>query len=117
MQDDCWKTVPHTVFLFNFGGPETEADVEPFLLKLFEDPFIIRAPIGQFFRNLLARRIARKRAPKAAAEYKEIGFSPINGFTKDQAVHLEYLLKKSRPGTKVVIVNRYTHPYATDLQC
>ncbi len=115
MQSDCWQSVPHTVFLFNFGGPEKEADVYPFLLKLFEDPFIIRAPIGKTMRKFLARRIAKKRAPKAAHEYAKIGFSPINSFTNDQAAHLEYALKKIRPSTRVVIVNRYTAPYASDV--
>ncbi len=115
MQSDCWQSVPHTVFLFNFGGPEKEADVYPFLLKLFEDPFIIRAPIGKTMRKFLARRIAKKRAPKAAHEYAKIGFSPINSFTNDQAAHLEYALKKIRPATRVVIVNRYTAPYASDV--
>lgn len=115
MQTDCWQSVPHTVFLFNFGGPESEKDVYPFLLNLFEDPFIIRAPIGNTLRKFLARRIAKKRAPKAAHEYAKIGFSPINGFTRDQAAHLEYALKKIRPSTRVVIVNRYTAPFASEV--
>jgi len=115
MQTDCWQSVLYTVFLFNFGGPESEREVHPFLLKLFEDPFIIRAPIGNTLRKFLAKRIAKKRAPKAAHEYAKIGFSPINSFTKDQATNLEYALKKIRPSTKVVIVNRYTAPFATDV--
>lgn len=115
MQEDCWQSVPHTVFLFNFGGPEKAEDVHGFLLKLFEDPFIIRARIPTSLRNMLARRIAKKRTPKAVEEYSKIGFSPINSFTRDQAAHLEYLLKKKRPNTRVIVVNRYTAPYAADV--
>jgi ferrochelatase len=115
MQEDCWKSVPHTVLLFNFGGPEKSTDVEPFLRRLFEDPFIIRARIPDSLRKMLAKRISGKRKDKATEEYAKIGFSPINGYTRDQAAHLEYQLGKRRPGTKVVIVNRYTAPYAADV--
>ena len=54
---DPWQNHLHEVLLCNFGGPERGEDVEPFLIKLFEDPFIIRAPLGPF-RPILARRIA-----------------------------------------------------------
>jgi ferrochelatase len=41
------------VLLFNLGGPETLADVRPFLFNLFSDPDIIRIKS-----NALRRTIA-----------------------------------------------------------
>ena len=32
------------VVLFNLGGPDGPADVQPFLKNLFSDPAIIRSP-------------------------------------------------------------------------
>jgi ferrochelatase len=32
------------VLLLNLGGPETQADVQPFLYNLFADPELIRLP-------------------------------------------------------------------------
>src|SRR5262245_16843912 len=34
------------VFLLNFGGPQKATEVEPFLVQIFEDRYIIRAPLG-----------------------------------------------------------------------
>jgi ferrochelatase len=114
--DDPWRDAPHDVILCNFGGPETEADVEPFLFQLFNDPFIIRSPwIGERLRGFIARRISTKRAPKAIAEYREIGFSPINRMTNVQAAHLEAGLRALRPDTRVLVCNRYTAPTADEV--
>ncbi len=114
-RNDPWRDVPHVVVLLNFGGPTSSQEVEPFLRRLFEDPFIIRAPLPARFRRMLARRIATKRAPKSSAEYAKIGFSPINRMTNAQAAHLEATLRQIRPNTKVVVINRYTAPYAEDV--
>lgn len=112
---DPWRDTPHVVVLCNFGGPAKADEVEPFLRRLFEDPFIIRAPLKPWLRQYLARRIAKKRAPKATAEYAEIGFSPINKTTVVQARHLEAMLQKKRPNTRVLVCNRYTPPYADEV--
>ena len=32
----------HAILLLNLGGPETLADVKPFLIRLFSDPEVIR---------------------------------------------------------------------------
>ena len=112
---DHWSDTPHDVVLCNFGGPTKADEVEPFLMRLFEDPFIIRVPLGPKFRTWLARRISKKRAPKAAEEYEKIGFSPINRMTEIQARLLETELRRLRPNTRVHVVNRYTAPYAQDV--
>jgi len=110
-----WDGVPHVVILCNFGGPASAAAVEPFLKRLFEDPFIIRAPLPIWMRRWLANKIATKRGPKALAEYREIGFSPINRMTAIQALHLEQQLQQVRPGTRVLVINRYTSPSADEV--
>ena len=51
------------VVLFNLGGPDRPEAVQPFLTNLFSDPAIIRLPWP--LRPLIARLIARKRAPIA----------------------------------------------------
>lgn len=101
------------VFLLHFGGPETEADVKPFLENIFADPFILRAPA--FVRYWLGRFIANRRLRKAVSQYESIGYSPINKFTEVQARHLEKHLNLIRPGTKVHVVNRYTAPRAENV--
>lgn len=102
---------PVDLVLFHFGGPTCQAEVEPFLYRLFMDPFIIRAPLGPL-RALLARRISRKRSPEANRQYQEIGYSPINRYTEAQARHLQDLIKIKLSDVKVHIVNRYTEPSA-----
>ncbi|MGH6929474.1 MAG: ferrochelatase, partial [Dongiaceae bacterium] len=60
---------PHriAVILFNLGGPDSLAAVEPFLLNLFSDPAIIGLP--KPLRGLVAKVIARRRAPTAREIY------------------------------------------------
>lgn len=116
MHPDPWCDTPHEVVLCNFGGPESAEQVEPFLRRLFEDPFIIRSHwLPTRMRHWLARRIAKKRAPKSGAEYAKIGYSPINRTTKANATELERLLNDLRPGTKVHVCNRYTAPSAEEV--
>ena len=49
------------VVLFNLGGPENLAAVEPFLVNLFSDREIIELPGGAALQPLMARLIARLR--------------------------------------------------------
>jgi len=94
------------VVLFNLGGPDGPAAVEPFLRNLFSDPAIISLPDP--LRWLLARRISAKRAPIAQAIYEEIGGgSPILANTETQARALEVKLGAD---TRVFIAMRYWHP-------
>jgi len=94
------------VVLFNLGGPDGPAAVEPFLRNLFGDPAIIGLPNP--LRWLLARRIAGKRAPIARSIYREIGGgSPILANTEAQAIALESALGE---GFKCFIAMRYWHP-------
>jgi protoporphyrin/coproporphyrin ferrochelatase len=71
------------------GGPDSLGAVEPFLLNLFSDRDIIR--LGpRFLQPVLARWIARRRAPRVEAQYERIGGrSPIRELTEAQARALE----------------------------
>ena len=76
---------PIGVILLNLGGPETLADVEPFLVNLFSDRTIIRLSPFPFLQKFIARRIAAKRAPKSCEAYRLIGGgSPLARITGEQ---------------------------------
>ncbi len=103
------------VVLLNLGGPQTTADVEPFLYNLFMDPAIIDLPFGGAFRHLLARFISRTRSRKVARDYEAIGGgSPINLLTRQQARNLEEMLQARWGGEEIsfrtYIAMRYWHP-------
>jgi ferrochelatase len=103
------------VLLLNFGGPQKAAEVEPFLVNIFADRCIIRAPLGRYLRQLLARCIARHRTPETVRQYSAIGYSPINVFTQRQAEYLQRELRTLHPHTRVRVINRYTSPFACEV--
>ena len=77
------------IVLFQLGGPDSLANVEPFLRNLFSDPDII--PLGplNFIRGPLASYIAKKRCVPVAQRYGMIGRrSPIGILTERQRVRL-----------------------------
>ena len=99
------------VILFNLGGPETLDDVYPFLLNLFSDPEIFRVP--RFLQPLIARIIARRRAPTSRSYYSQIGGgSPLRKITSDQSQALERALNAGQSGKqyKVAVAMRYAPP-------
>ncbi len=99
------------VVLFNLGGPDRPAAVEPFLFNLFNDPAIIGLPWP--LRPLLAKLISRRRAPTARIIYEHLGGgSPLLPLTQQQATALESRLKGNDPGheTRTFIAMRYWHP-------
>jgi ferrochelatase len=97
------------IVLFNLGGPDNQAAVEPFLFNLFSDPSIIGLPNP--FRWMLAKLISRRRAPIARHVYQQMGGgSPILPNTAAQAGALEAALGDL--GTvKCFIAMRYWHPF------
>lgn len=96
------------VVLMNLGGPDSLDAVEPFLRNLFLDPAIIGAPLP--VRWLLARMIAKRRAPEARDIYRSIGGrSPLLAETEAQALALQSVL--GNLGTVQVAVSmRYWNP-------
>jgi ferrochelatase len=101
------------VVLFNLGGPDSLAAVEPFLRNLFSDPAIISLP--GFVRRSLARLIASRRAPVAREIYAHMGGrSPIVEETEAQARALETALQASGHQAKCVIAMRYWNPLTAE---
>jgi ferrochelatase len=108
---------PTAIVLFNLGGPDDLASVEPFLVNLFRDREIIQLPGGAALQPLMGRLIAKLRAPSVRENYRRIGGgSPQLRITRDQAGALEQRLNDvggSHP-YRVFIAMRYTRPSADD---
>ena len=101
------------VVLFNLGGPDSPAAIEPFLRNLFSDPAIISLPT--IVRRPLARLLARRRARVAEDIYGKIGGrSPILPQTEAQAEALAATLARRLPSAVVrcFVAMRYWHPMA-----
>ena len=100
------------VVLFQLGGPDSLAAIEPFLYNLFCDPDIIDFPFSRLGRRPLARLISSTRAKKAAEHYAVLGgFSPIRQFTERQAAALETQLSRDGVDARCVVAMRYWHPF------
>lgn len=105
------------ILLFNLGGPDDLAAVEPFLVRLFSDREIIELPGGSRLQPVLARVIAKLRGPSVRANYASIGGgSPQLRITRAQAAALERRLNVvvGRPLYRVFIGMRYSSPSAAD---
>jgi len=107
------------VVLFNLGGPDRPGAVQPFLFNLFNDPAITGFP-GPF-RWLLAKLLAKRRAPVAREIYRHLGGgSPLLPLTREQAAALEAELNapglvSGSPGEyRVFIAMRYWRPFARE---
>jgi ferrochelatase len=95
------------IVLFNLGGPDSPAAVRPFLFNLFNDPAIIGVP--QPLRYVLAKLVAKRRAPVASEMYDELGGgSPLLPNTQAQANALSAALGDAN--TRIFIAMRYWHP-------
>jgi ferrochelatase len=106
------------VLLFNLGGPEDLASVEPFLVNLFSDREIIELPFGATMQPLMARLIAKMRGASVRSNYERIGGgSPQLRITQAQARALEdHLNNGLGPGRpiRVFIAMRYSRPSSAD---
>ena len=102
------------VVLFQLGGPDSLAAVEPFLYNLFCDPDIIDFPFSRLGRRALAKLISKTRAKKASQHYAAIGGSPIRRFTEQQADALEARLLGDGIDARCVVAMRYWHPFTAE---
>jgi ferrochelatase len=103
-----------SVVLFQLGGPDSSAAVEPFLYNLFCDPDIIDFFGAWFARRPLARYIARKRAVMVREHYDAIGgHSPIRLLTERQARALEAALAP-HCSARCFIAMRYWNPLTAE---
>lgn len=101
------------IVLFNLGGPDSLAAVEPFLVNLFRDKAIIRAP--GIVRYPLAWLIARRRRDYAKSIYASIGGrSPIVPQTEAQASALDAALQAEGIESRTVVAMRYWKPRADE---
>ena len=108
---------PTAILLFNLGGPDDLASVEPFLVSLFSDREIIELPFGATLQPVMARVIARLRGPSVRRNYARIGGgSPQLRITKQQAAALEAQLNGGTPEKpyRVFIAMRYSRPSCED---
>jgi ferrochelatase len=98
------------VLLLNFGGPQTLADVRPFLFNLFSDPDIIRIK-SDGLRRAIAWVIATTRQRKSRRLYQQIGGgSPLRAITEAQAAALRALLADRGCRARVYIGMRCWQP-------
>jgi ferrochelatase len=99
------------VLLLQMGGPDSLESVAPFLYNLFSDREIIK--IGPaFLQPFIARMIVKRRAPKSAENYRQIGGkSPLRQLTEQQASAVEALLGDS---FRSFVAMRYWHPFAQE---
>jgi ferrochelatase len=84
------------VLLVQLGGPASREELRPFLYELFVDPEILGISFAPL-RKAVAWLIATTRAPKSAATYERINWSPIRRWSETQARLLEAELR-GRPG-------------------
>ncbi len=101
---------PIAIVMLNLGGPRTQADVGPFLERMFLDRELIPLPL----QNMLGKFIARRRTPKVQVKYGEIGGgSPIYKWTQAQGEGMVRWLDDLLPQTaphKDYIAFRYADP-------
>ncbi len=105
------------MILFQFGGPNSLQEIEPFLVNIFSDPDIFDFHLATITRPVLARLIARNRAKKVSQHYAAIGGkSPILELTQQQAQALEDSLRRV-PGIspRVFVAMRYSHPTSREV--
>jgi ferrochelatase len=114
--DDAARATPGGtgIVMLNMGGPATLDDVEPFLLRLFDDRELLRLPM----QSQLGRFIAKRRAPKVRALYDAIGGgSPILRWTKAQGEGMCARLDALSPETaphRFYVSFRYVAPSSDD---
>ena len=102
------------IVLFQLGGPDSLAAVEPFLLNLFLDPDIIPlGPLG-LLRRPIAKLISSRRSSPVAAKYTEIGRrSPIATLTERQRARLVEAVSPYIDPVAVTAM-RYWHPTTSE---
>jgi ferrochelatase len=106
---------PLGLIVLNLGGPDSPEDVEPFLRRLFGDPDVIQLGWARPFQGLLARMIAKRRAPLSRDAYAQIGGrSPIRAESTAQAEAVAAVLAAGGVATAPVIAMAAWHPLADE---
>src|ERR1700735_2876213 len=98
------------IVMFELGGPDSQAAVEPFLYNLFCDPDIINFPGAFLARKAIAKLISTTRSKVVGQHYMEIGgASPIRRLTEQQARALQVALKP-HISARTIVAMRSWHP-------
>lgn len=102
------------ILLLNFGGPETNDDVKPFLLRLFSDPDVLKG-VPRWLAWFLARLIVFLKAKESKKAYALIGGgSPQRFWTEKQAALLQTHLQERGATERVWIGMNYAAPFIAD---
>ena len=114
MTPDTPATGGTGIVMLNLGGPQTLADVKPFLQRLFADRELLKLPM----QRVLGELIATRRAPRVEKLYAAIGGgSPIRMWTEAQGrgmcARLDVLSPETAPH-RFYIAFRYTAPFSDD---
>jgi ferrochelatase len=103
------------VVALNMGGPDSPAAVEPFLRNLFADPDIIQLGWARPLQPILARFIARRRAPFSRAAYAQIGGrSPIREKSMAQVQAVVGAMAGAGVVAKPYLAMSYWHPFPAE---
>jgi protoporphyrin/coproporphyrin ferrochelatase len=106
---------PLGVVLLNLGGPDSPEAVEPFLRNLFADPEVIQLGWASFLQPLLARMIARRRAPLSRAAYAQIGGrSPIRAESEAQAAAVAQAITGRGVQARPYVAMACWHPFSDE---
>jgi ferrochelatase len=106
---------PLGVVLLNLGGPDSPEAVEPFLRNLFADPEVIQLGWARFLQPVLAKMIARRRAPLSRAAYAQIGGrSPIRDESQAQADAVATAVRELGVDARPYVAMACWHPFSAD---
>jgi ferrochelatase len=103
------------VVALNMGGPDAPEAVEPFLRNLFSDPDLIQLGWARPLQPLLARMIARRRAPFSRAAYAQIGGkSPIREESQAQVEAVSQAMERLGLPARPYVAMSYWHPFPSE---
>jgi ferrochelatase len=107
---------PLGIVMMNLGGPDSLAAVQPYLRLLFGDPDVIQLPAPlRPLRPLLARVVARRRAPVARESYRLIGGrSPITAESAAQAAAVAAELERRGVAARPYTAMACWHPFSEE---
>jgi protoporphyrin/coproporphyrin ferrochelatase len=106
---------PIGVVMLNLGGPDSPEAVEPFLRNLFADPDVIQLGWLRFLQPMLAKMIARRRAPLSREAYGQIGGrSPIREESVAQATAVADALTRAGLPAKPYVAMGCWHPFSDE---
>lgn len=106
---------PLGVVALNLGGPDSLEAVEPFLRRLLGDPEVVKLGLLRPLQPLLARFIARRRAPVSRQAYQQIGGrSPIAQESAAQAAAVAAELRRRGVAASGYVAMACWHPFSEE---